>query len=195
MFKLVNNLLPEHISSKFPKLVSETNPYPRRHPLERSEPRSRTVLYQNSFFPSTTRLWNELPDNIKQLTSISAFKRYLSQGDCIVPPYYYIGDRISQIIHSRLRLNMSELNSDLFERHLSDTKNCSCGASKEDASHFLLSCKNYSDVRKVSIHILPPIAFNSQTLLFGDSHFSNAFNNYIFLTVHEFIKLTNRFDL
>ena len=119
-FKYVNNMLPEHINAKFPRLVSETNPYSRRRPLERNTPRSRTELYKNSYFPCTTTLWNNVPDTIKVLTSISAFKRYLNQHDPVVPPCFYIGERLEQVIHCKLRLNMSDLKLDLYNRHLTD---------------------------------------------------------------------------
>ena len=51
------------------------------------------------------------------LNSISAFKRYLSINDPVVPTYSYLGDRIPQIIDCKLRINMSDLQSDMFNRH------------------------------------------------------------------------------
>ena len=41
-FKHANDLLPELLNKKFPKLVSETNPYSRRRPLQRESIYSRT---------------------------------------------------------------------------------------------------------------------------------------------------------
>ena len=112
-----------------------------------------------------------------------------------MPFYMYTGERIPQIIHCRLRLGMSDLKSYLFNRHLTENTSCDCGYHKEDASHFLLTCNKYSDLRKLTINILPPIALNCQTLLIGNTDFSLSFNNYIFLTVQEFINRSNRFDL
>ena len=192
--KFVNNMLPNHISQRFPNLVSDTNPYHLRRPLEREMPRCRTELYKNSYFPCTTNLWNALPDNIKLQTSISAFKRLLSRNDITIPPYYFIGERKSQIIHCRLRLNMSDLNHDLFRRHLSENQACSCGNSKEDATHYLLNCPQFANERNTSINTLPPLSRRISILLFGDTDFSIAFNTFIFLTVHEFIVLSGRFD-
>ena len=192
-FKFVNNLLPEHLNEKFPRLVSETNPYHRRRPLERNIVDSQTELYKASFFPSTTTLWNALTTQVKSLTSISAFKRNLAINDHVVPPYYYIGDRRSQINHARLRLNMSDLNFDLFNRHLSNIKTCICKARQEDASHFLLSCPLYKKEREVTIHVLPPLAQECKVLLSGNTAFSVSFNSYIFLTVQEFIATSGRF--
>ena len=192
-FKYVNNLLPEHLNEKFPRLVSETNPYSRRRPLERETIYSRTEHYKNTFFPSTTTLWNDLPDSIKCITSIGAFKRYLAQNDQVVPPYYYIGDRFPNTIHCRLRLKMSDLNFDLYNRHLTENQSCTCNADIEDTKHYLLQCPIYKKERETTIHILPYLAQNCETLLFGNVTFSIHFNSYIFLTVQEFIKTTGRF--
>ena len=195
-FKFVNNMLPNHLSSKFPRLAADENPYPSRRPLERRIPRCKTELYKKSYFPSTTSLWNHLPDQAKTLNSIAAFKRFMSKEDQIVPPYYYIGDRIPQLIHCRLRIKMSDLKSDLYLRFLNDTTICNhCQAPIEDATHYLLHCTEYQHLRNITILTLPPVALNTNTLLFGNDIFSIAFNSYIFLTVHEFITKTNRFDL
>ena len=193
-FKFVNGLLPNHISCKFPQLVVDLNPYHRRRPLERKVPRWNTELYHNSFFPTATALWNQLPDTIKKLTSISAFKRNLSSDDPVVPPYLYSGDRLPQIIHCKLRLNMSDLRSDMFNRHISEDKYCNCGFPNETADHYLLNCPLYHETRLNTLSILPPIAQNCNVLLFGNAGFSLAFNEYIILTVHEFIMLSGRFE-
>ena len=187
-------MLPEHLNVKFPRLVSETNPYHRRRPLERNNFFCHTELYKSSFFPYTTELWNELPDEIKSLTSISAFKRFFSRNDFIVPPYFYIGDRLEQIIQCKLRLNMSDLKFDLYNRHLSDSYSCHCNAEREDVKHYLLHCPLYDRERALTINILPHLSQNSEILLNGNISFSEHFNSYLFLTVQDFIKLTKRFD-
>ena len=125
--------------------------------------------------------------------SIGAFKRYLRTNDVNVPPYYNIGERRLQIIHCKLRLNMSDLNKDLYNRHLSLNKYCDCSPVEEDASHYLLRCARFANIREVTINTLLPIALNLETLLFGNPHYSIAFNSFIILTVHEFITLSGRF--
>ena len=193
-FKYVNGMLPEHQTTKFPELAATTNPYPSRRPLARNNNLCRTALHNNSFFPSTISIWNDLPDDIKTLTSIGAFKRYLTRNDHHIPPYYYIGERTAQIVHCKLRLQMSDLNFDLYNRHLNLCMKCSCKAEKEDAEHYLLYCPLYNNYRKTTIDVLPHIAKNSNTLLHGNNTFSIPFNTYIFLSVHEFITTTKRFQ-
>ena len=81
-------------------------------------------------------LWNSIPENIKQSTSISELKRYLSISDTTVPPYYYKRKRKEQITHCRLRLEMSNLNYDLKKRHLTADPACTCGHPYETAEHY-----------------------------------------------------------
>ena len=90
-YKMVNGVCPDYLSDLLPPLVSIRNPYHRRRPLERVIPPHKTDIYQKSFIPSTTMLWNSIPENIKQSTSIIELKRYLSISDTTVPPYYYKG--------------------------------------------------------------------------------------------------------
>ena len=83
--KMINNTCPDYLSDLLPPLVSTTNPYHRRRPYERIIPSFRTELFRNSFFPSTTLLWNNLPVNIQESSSLSEFKRYLINNDTKVP--------------------------------------------------------------------------------------------------------------
>ena len=128
------------------------------------------------------------------LNSISAFKRYLSINDPVVPTYSYLGDRIPQIIDCKLRINMSDLQSDMFNRHISEYKNCNCGNRNKNVNHYLLECPLYHESRNVAIFNLPPLSRKCKILLNGHSNFSMAFNQYIVLTVQEFITLSGRFE-
>ena len=193
-FKFTKGLLPEHIQPKFPPLASEVNRYHRRRMQDRDPIKCRTELYSHSFFPAATKLWNMLPENIQTTRSFGEFKRYLRKDDATPPPYFYIGQRKEQILHCRLRLGMSDLNFDLFKRHISESKTCQCGANKEDAHHYLLICPTYNQTRQETLSNLPPIALITQTLLNGNRNYSLLFNNLIFSIVHEYIKLSRRFD-
>ena len=89
---------------------------------------------------------------------------------------------------------MSDLNSDLFRRHLTQDKSCSCGFRDENEKHFLLDCQLYNNIRLVTINNLPPITRKFDTLLNGRTEFSLAFNTFITLIVYEFITLSKRFE-
>ena len=192
--KLSLGLCPEYLAKDFPPLVSSVNPYHRRRPYERKTPTFKTELYRNSFFPSTTLLWNDLPQHLQQSTSLSEIKRFLKQDDPNIAPYYYFGNRIEQIVHCRLRLQMSDLNNDLFNRHLRDNPSCSCGHSNETAEHYLLHCKEHTETRHNTIYTLSPNMINLQTLLFGSHLLDIKENSLVFASVHEFISHTKRFE-
>ena len=141
--KLIHGNPPNYLKTVLPPLISSQNPYHRRRPFDRIVPQSRIDLHATSFLPSTTKLWNELPEASQSSPSISQFKRFLSKSDPLVPVYYYYGKRQDQITHCMLRLQMSNLNSDLKKRHLTNDSSCSCGYPNETTEHYLLHCPFY----------------------------------------------------
>ena len=186
-------MTPAFLLSRLPPLASDVNPYHRRRPFDRRIPICRTEQYKSSFFPSTTNLWNSLPQNMQTTTSLSQFKSFLKATDSTIPPYYYIGDRHSQIHHTRLRLNMSDLNSHLVSRYLSEDSKCSCGHRNETPYHFFFECPNYDNERSITINHLPTALINLNLILHGDRNLSIASNSEIVTTVLTFIALSKRF--
>ena len=192
--KILNNRTPEYLDELLPPLVSTTNPYHRRRPFERIVPPHKTEIYRTSFFPDTTRLWNQLPVNIQQSTSINQTKQYLTQNDSFVPPYYYSGNRTEQHIHCQLRCNMSRLNKDLFNRHLVGSPSCACGYSEETADHYFLHCPIFSNARAALVANLPSVTPSIKVLLHGDRSLTVKENEVIFDAVHAYICETKRFN-
>ena len=92
----------------------------------------------------------------------------MSLSDSKVPADYYFGERNAQVIHYHLRLQMSNLNNDLVNRHLRADPKCSCGYSKETAEHYLLHCPNYSNIRARTILTLPSGQTDIRTLLYDN---------------------------
>ena len=72
--KMINYQCSGYLSNLVPPLVSTIDPYHRRRPHERVIPAHKTELYVNSFIPSTTQLWNTLPQTIQANPSISLLK-------------------------------------------------------------------------------------------------------------------------
>eukprot|EP00745_Piridium_sociabile_P001459 TRINITY_DN108977_c0_g1_i14.p1 TRINITY_DN108977_c0_g1~~TRINITY_DN108977_c0_g1_i14.p1 ORF type:complete len:341 (-),score=9.36 TRINITY_DN108977_c0_g1_i14:68-1090(-) len=195
-FKIVNGIVPLYLINRLPQLVSAINPYHRRNPLERQMPFCRTALYKSSFFPSTTSLWNDLPNEIKQLDSLSRLKRFLNSMDSEVPRYYYLSHRSTEIVLCKLRLEMSDLRHDLFKRHLSDNSSCACGSAVEDAFHFLSECPLYHQSRDQTIELLSDdVKTDVSVLLFGRRNTSTTENQEIVLAVGNVIRMSERFEL
>lgn len=87
------------------------------------------------FLPATIRDWNELPSSLRQTTSPSSFKALLNENQ-IKPPFYYnTGNRLSQILHARLRNNCA-IRAHLYNKNLIDNPYCACGQI-ETTEHFL----------------------------------------------------------
>ena len=125
--------------------------------------------------------------------SISLLKHHLRCNDPIVPVYFYHGNRKEQLLHTRLRLGMSDLNYDLYNRHLRNNTNCACGFENENVEHYLLNCPSYINVRVNTIDTLPIELRTVQILLHGKQELNLQTNTNIFDIVQNYIKQTNRF--
>ena len=98
----------------------------------------RTTLLANSFVPSAIDFWNSLPEKLRNNPSISSFKRELLNRffqATEVPSYYRNGSRINSVIHARLRNNCSDLKSDLYLNHVSETDKCEL-CNEKDVEHY-----------------------------------------------------------
>ena len=193
MHKIIHGQCPSYLSERCPQLVGQLNPYHRRRPWERRVPHSRTELYYNSFFPSATRLYNFIPDEVKTNPSISNLKRFLNQYDKPTPLYYFGINRSKEVHHARLRLGMSNLNFDMFQRHLLDSPACGCGFRSETSEHFLLHCPNFNAQRQATIDNIPLHRKHINCLLNGNERFSYEENYVIFEIVQDFIEISDRF--
>ena len=146
-FKMYHNRLPDYLNEIVPPLISESSSYPLRNAQDLQSIPSRTVLYGNSFLPDTVNLWNALPQNVKSLTDLNAFKSALTPKTNILHFNINMGSRRCQILHCRLRLGCSDLNADKFHRHISDRQDCSCGHIIEDALHYFFVCPKFEMIR------------------------------------------------
>ena len=136
---------------------------------------------------------NKLPDKIKSNPSIGSLKRYLSKDDKVVPIYYTFGKRVDQIRHTRLRLGMSDLNFDLFRRHLRDDPGCECGYIAETSTHYFLHCPLFLQSRTATINQLETHHHCINILLYGSHDLTLQENKKIVLTVQNFINISGRF--
>ena len=110
--------------------------------------RARTNLYFNSFFPSTIHAGNELPDEIKRASTVSAFKYQLNKHKKPQPMYSHAGTSKGQILHTRIRMECSSLNSHLYSKNIINSPSCSCGGF-ESAYHFFFICPKYRHTRNI----------------------------------------------
>lgn len=196
-FKMENNLTPLYLTELIPPRVGDVSAYPLRNSDHYLSINANTSSYANSFLPSTIQAWNNLPNATKNATSLASFKRLLIHNMPKIPEYFYCGDRISQILHTRLRTECSALNQHLFRRNLIPSPNCTCGE-VESNNHFLLVCPRFNLHRaemltKIRQYTPPDVIVSAKLLLQGDTNISVENNTCIFKEVQTYIKKTNRF--
>ena len=147
-----------------------------------------TNLFSNSFFPSTVRAWNDLPNDIKDAPSVGSFKYKINKNLRSPTKFYNAGTRKGQILQARLRMECSSLNSDLHWKNIVPSPFCRCGV----FDHFFFACPLYSFDR---LRYLPANLDNltSNDLLFGCENQSDEFNESLFLKVQELLIRSGRF--
>ena len=106
-YKMINSLAPEYLSSLASQTVGNISQYNLRNKTNLQTIPARSQQYYNSFLPSTTRIWNSLPDDTKHSPSVESFKHKLNNSITKPPPYNFSGSRLGQIYHVRIRLNYS----------------------------------------------------------------------------------------
>jgi hypothetical protein len=114
-------------------------------------PNCRLEITKKSFFPSTTRDWNNLSPKIRNSGNINIFKRKKKILLEKVPFYFGWGDRKLNIIHSRLRNMCSSLNGHGFE----------------DCIHFFLECPFYNENRVILLNKLKNYVVTIELILAG----------------------------
>ena len=192
-YKMINGLSPDYLAEMVPERVSQISPYNLRNSDDYLTIRTSSQLYFNSFLPSVVREWNALPQACRDAISLESFKRSLNIEPTRKPPYYFIGDRYSQINHVRLRTNCSALKEHLFAKNIVADPYCSYGA-VENNKHFLLECPVFNDIRQDMLNEV--ISVTNPTidiLLFGNTALNDEDNSYIFRSVQKFILRSKRF--
>ena len=165
LYKILHGLAPDYLSELVPPLVQETTTYNLRNSDNVQNYRAHFNLFLNSFFPSSIRAWNDLPHDIRNAPSVASFKYKLNRNLNAPPKFYNAGSRKGQILHARLRLECSSLNSDLFRKHIVPSPSCQCGGF-ESATHFFFTCPIFTIARQ---RYLPDNLenFTARELLFG----------------------------
>ena len=137
---MVHNLTPNYLTSLIPSTVNETSNHNLRNSNDIRTANARTSQYFSSFLPSSIRERNALPEEQRNATTVTSFKYQLNQPSSSIPKFYYVGERQTQILHTRLRTKCSSLNYYIFLRNLTDSPFCRCG-SIENTEHYLLQCR------------------------------------------------------
>ena len=194
MHRIKTKQAPTTLQELLPETASERHSYNTRQKENLTPTIATTTILQNSFFYATPMTWNALPPETKSQKTTESFKQSITQERTKVPEYYNTGLRKWQILQTRIRLNCSDLNKDLYKIGIKDSEMCDCGYPLEDAYHYLLKCKKYNKQREEMLKSLNFIE-NVKTvdLLYGNNEYSLRQNVLIFQKVQKFIESTTRF--
>jgi hypothetical protein len=192
--KMNYNKTPQYLVELTPKTVGTRHTHNTRQINNIVNINCRTSLYSEYFLPSTVKAWNDLPLPTRNLESLNSFKSLINTKNTKVPAHYYVGCRLGQILHARLRMNCSALNAHLFIRNLVESPNCICGIT-ETVSHFLLDCPRHTTLRQQLFFSLLdiPETISLNLLIFGSVNLNDEENKAVFKSVQTFIIKSKRF--
>ena len=192
-YKMDHSLAPGYLCDLLPSHVGDTSSYSLRNAENYTQVHARTALYGSSFLPSTTREWNKLPINHRNAETPYSFKTLLTEDNVKIPHYFFYGNRLDQIMHTRLRTECSSLNYYLYRRNLIPSPNCVCGA-LENNIHFLLRCPRYDEIRVDMVNtVIRYTNVTVDTLLHGNINLTTDANQEIFKAVHKYVRQSKRF--
>ena len=207
VFKISNNFCPSYLNNILPGIIRE---YPMqtvnlRHDIESRAVlgnfppiRTRTRVLDHMFPALGTKLWNALPAELKNASSLKSFAPELSKLKCSsitlsksTHNLYSHGSRIDNINHACLRMGCSKLNVHLMQNlHVIDHEACACGYPQENINHFFLHCPLYDNIRHIlhnAVIIAGNIEISPEILLYGSNILSYEKNIVIFDAVHKYI--------
>ena len=156
-----------YLSSRIPASVEDSTTYNLRNANNFRHTLSRTQLYYRSLLTSSITACNDLSLEVRQANSIQNFTYQLNKNLKKPPKYYYIGNRISQIQHTRLRTDCSSLNHHLFSKNIVDNLHYALGA-VETTKHYFFECQRYNEIRAIMLNELANYCIpDINTVLFG----------------------------
>ena len=192
---MIKGITPTYLSSLVSDTVGNSSSYNLRRANNLQGIECRTSMYKNFFIPSVVDDWNALPQDIRNLDSLAAFKTFLDRATPIPNKLYFVGEREYQIIHTRLRNKRSSLNFDLFQKNLVASSLCKCGGI-ETSHHYRLESRYYTIIRNKLFATTENFTTVSlDVLLYGDERLPFFEFATVFLEVQFFIKDSKKFKL
>ena len=141
-YKILHDIAPNYISDIVPPLIQDTTTYNLWNAGNIQNYRVHTYLFSNSFFSSTVHAWNDLPNDMKDASSVASLKYKINKNLRSPPKFYNAGTRKGQILQARLRMECSSLNSDLHEKNIVPNPFC-CYGIFESRNRLFFACPLY----------------------------------------------------
>ena len=126
-YKMNNKLTPSYLYNLVPRDDAFTSGRLLRNLANLRLIKFNTRRYGESFLPSSIRLWNALPRDVHDSTSLPQFKSKLKSLLMPVdkmPSYFLSGKRFPNICHTQLRFGCSTLNAHLRNFNFTPEARC-----------------------------------------------------------------------
>ena len=190
-YKMINQLVPRILCELIPETTGEMTTYTLRSCQNTSLMKTSIKALQTSFISLTVKKWNLLRVSMRGLGTLEQFKQEITSKLNKLPPYFYDGKRKLQILHTRIRMQCSDLHEDLFIKGLAGAD---VGDQIEDVKHYLIHCTNYQEFQDNLTYALDCniFGYDIDILLYGDGNIGTEANRNIFKVVQcviEFYKL------
>ncbi len=199
LHKVIHKKYPEYLLNNLPHMSDGNSRLERRYKFH--TPHFDHAFYRDSIIPKSISEWNSLPNVIRTNTDLKSFKWSFKQEYARSPsPLLNHGERISQMSHTRIRLNFSNLNSHLHSYNLTDSPNCEHCNVPETPTHYLFHCNQYHVPRADLLNNIEDLIatnnlnlrINLKLLLHGHEKLSYNDNCKIFESVQSFIRKSGR---
>ncbi|SMN17477.1 hypothetical protein CRYPA_1947 [uncultured Candidatus Thioglobus sp.] len=199
-YNIQNGSTPSYLLDLIPPTIQSTTIYPLRNGNDIIVPFCRLSLTRDSFVSATVREWNNLNLSVRNLDTLSKFKKAIRSSISMpIPRHYSYGPRKLNIILTQLRCNASFLNYDLCKVKILSNASCNCGAPCENSHHFFFDCDKYTDNREIifnSLNWLPSnINIDVNLLTKGSDLLTYVENITIFKHAFKYIKDSKRFTI
>ena len=147
-------------------------------------------IFKKSFFSYTITEWNKL-DLVCKSKSYATFRNTLLKlGRSIERAIYGIDNPVGLTLLTRLKLGFSHFNEHRFNDNFQNCINpqCSCSVEIVSASHFLLHCHHYTDIRITLGNSIAEITGNTfnindeclvNLIFFGGQKYTEINNSYV----------------
>ena len=141
-YNVINGTSPSYLLQRLPDHNPSSNALPSKPAVYQSA--IRTKRFQNSFFSFCISKWNALDCHIRNLPTISSFKRALFKFFRPSPASIYkVNQSQGIVLLTRLRVGFSHLREDKFRHNSMGTLDsfCSCRTNSIEATeHYVLQC-------------------------------------------------------
>ena len=145
-YKIYHHIYPPYLHAILPE--PPPTHYHLRHTQALRPPKTRLTSTLNSYFPSTTRAWNLLPESTRNAPTFIIFKK-LVRGPNTPNHYHRLCTKKYGICLSRIRMGLSGLNQHRHKYNFIPSPTCpSCKEESETTAHFFLTCPTYAIARQ-----------------------------------------------